>query len=184
MSADERPESRGRGRPTDYTDELATEICARLVSGEPLTAICRAEHMPDVRTVYRWLMVHDNFCQMYMIAREDQADTYADEIIDIADTPQLGTVIKTKPDGSQEVREGDMIEHRRLRVDARKWVAAKLKPRKYSEKLMQELTGKDGKALVPAGQSVAAAVAAAAAIAASKDPVEAAKRYQDLMAAD
>jgi hypothetical protein len=34
-----------------------------------------------------------------------------------------------------------MIEHRRLQVDARKWIAAKLKPRKYGEKVEQTHVG-------------------------------------------
>ena len=44
-----------------------------------------------------------------------------------------------------------------------------------------ELTGKDGKPLIPRDQ---AAAEAAVAIAASQDPLEAARRYQELMAAD
>jgi hypothetical protein len=37
-----------------------------------------------------------------------------------------------------------MIEHRRLQVDARKWIAAKLKPKKYGDKQQTEVTGADG----------------------------------------
>ncbi len=51
-------------------------------------------------------------------------DYLFDEIIEIADTPQLGTKKVIKPDGSVETTEGDMIEHRRLRIDARKWAWA------------------------------------------------------------
>lgn len=81
---------------------------------------------------------------MYARAREDQADTLADQIIEIADTPMLGIKTKTDDEGNVETTEGDMIEHRRLRVDARKWIAAKLKPRKYGERLNTEHTGLDG----------------------------------------
>lgn len=66
----------------------------------------------------------------------------AEDILDIADTPQIGAVTKTKPDGSVETREGDMIEHRRLQVDARKWLASKLKPKKYGDRV--DLTNSDG----------------------------------------
>lgn len=53
-------------------------------------------------------------------AREEQADGFADEIIDIADSvaPETGEVAKAK-----------------LQIDARKWKAAKLAPKKYGEKL-------------------------------------------------
>lgn len=127
------------GRPSSYTDDKAAEICARLAGGEPLTRICRDEHLPDVATVYRWLIAKESFREMYARAREDQADTLADEIQAIADEPMVGVKTTTKPNGDVEKVEGDMIEHRRLRVDARKWIAAKLKPRKYGDKL--ELAG-------------------------------------------
>lgn len=134
----------GVGRPSDYTAEIAAEICGLLASGQPLVAICRDEKTPDVRTVYRWLAAHEEFRLMYARAREDQADTLADQIIEIADTPMLGIKTKTDDEGNVETTEGDMIEHRRLRVDARKWIAAKLKPRKYGERLNTEHTGLDG----------------------------------------
>lgn len=129
------------GRPSDYTLEIATEICGLLASGQPLVAICRGEESPDVRTVYRWLAAHEEFRLMYARAREDQADTLADQIIEIADTPLLGVKTKTDDEGNVETTEGDMIEHRRLQVDARKWIASKLKPKKYGEKLDTTLRG-------------------------------------------
>jgi len=131
------------GRPTDYSEELAAQICERLANGEPLAAICRDEKMPCASSVYLWLTKHPLFSEMYTRAREDQADTLADQIIHIADNTQIGIKTKTGKDGV-EITEGDMIEHRRLQVDARKWVAAKLKPRKYSEKLLNEHSGPDG----------------------------------------
>jgi hypothetical protein len=73
-------------------------------------------------------------------ARELQAEYLIDEIVEIADTPQIGVKTIHKPTGT-ETTEGDMIEHRRLRVDARKWVASKLAPKKYGEKVTQEHVG-------------------------------------------
>lgn len=131
------------GRPSDYTPETALEICARLAEGQSLRAICRDEAMPDARTVFRWLEADETFRQRYARAREAQADALADEIIDIADTPVMGVKTKTTEDGVETV-EGDMIEHRRLQVDARKWTASKLRPKKYGERLSTELTGADG----------------------------------------
>lgn len=78
---------------------------------------------------------------MYARAREDQADTLADQIIQIADTPMLGVKTKTDDEGNVETTEGDMIEHRRLQVDARKWIAAKLKPKKYADRVDTTLSG-------------------------------------------
>lgn len=128
-------------RPSDYNAETASAICARLASGEPLVKICRGEEMPHVSTVYRWLSAQDAFRDMYARAREDQADTLADEIQAIADEPMVGEKITRKANGDVETVEGDMIEHRRLRVDARKWIAAKLKPRKYGDRVELEHGG-------------------------------------------
>lgn len=83
-----------------------------------------------------------DFLKQYARAKEESADAMAEDILDIADTPRIGTVTKTKPDGSVETREGDMIEHRRLQVDARKWLASKLKPKKYGDRV--DLTNSDG----------------------------------------
>jgi hypothetical protein len=131
-------------RPSSYTEDAGIDICARLASGEPLTKICRDEDKPDISTVYRWLAANEAFRDMYAHAREDQADTLADEIQSIADEPMLGKKTTTKANGDVETVEGDMIEHRRLRVDARKWVAAKLRPKKYGEHIRTELSGPDG----------------------------------------
>lgn len=133
------------GRPTVYTEALALDICERIASGQALVRICRDETMPGITTVYRWLIEREEFRDMYTRAREDQADTLADEIQTIADEPMLGERVTVKGKGKKRTREvvtGDMIEHRRLRVEARKWIAAKLKPRVYSER--QTLQNPDG----------------------------------------
>jgi hypothetical protein len=70
--------------------------------------------------VFRWLANEDNaeFRDQYARAREAQADKYADELVDIAD------------EGKSE--DANII---RLRMDARKWAASKLAPKKYGERL-------------------------------------------------
>lgn len=136
--------SQSTGRPSDYTQETAAKICERLTEGESLRSICRDEAMPSIASVFRWLGAHEIFREQYALARDAQADTLADEIIEIADTPLLGITTKTDEDGKIETTEGDMIAHRRLQVDARKWIAAKLKPKKYGDRIHQEVTGKDG----------------------------------------
>lgn len=131
---------RGPGYPTTYCQTTAIQICTRLVEGESLRSVCRDPAMPAISTVFLWLQAHPEFREQYDLARDAQADTLADEILFIADNPQIGTRSVTKPSGV-EVHEGDMIEHRRLQVDARKWVASKLKPRRYGEKLESTLRG-------------------------------------------
>jgi hypothetical protein len=131
------------GRPTDFSPELADSICERIASGESLRAICREEAFPNKATVFRWLASDKEFSDQYTRAREVQAEFYAEEIVAIADTPQIGVKTKENEDGI-ETMTGDMIEHRRLQIDARKWIVSKLLAKKYGDKLDMNLAGKDG----------------------------------------
>lgn len=126
---------------SQYTDEMAALICDRIADGESLKSICNDEEMPARSTVFKWLAENTRFSDMYARARDEQADAIFDEILTIADTPQIGEKRKVKDDGGIEISTGDMIEHRRLQIDARKWMAAKLKPKKYGEKLELEHGG-------------------------------------------
>jgi hypothetical protein len=97
--------------------------------------------MPAVSTVYLWMAKHKEFSESYARAREDQADTLADQILEIADDGRNDTY--TDDEGKEFVNH-DVINRSRLRVDARKWVAAKLKPKKYGDKVTTEHTGPGG----------------------------------------
>lgn len=129
------------GRPSSFTQEIADTICERLAGGESLVAICADADMPNPSTVYRWLLVNEGFRESYTHARELQADTLFDECLLIANTPVIGKKSKLS-DGKVEITEGDMIEHRRLQVDTRKWMAGKLRPKVYGDKVQH--TGEGG----------------------------------------
>lgn len=131
------------GRPTIFTPEIAAQICERVADGESLRSICKDEALPGRTTVLRWLAENEDFRGQYARAREAQADLLADEVIEIADTPVTGIKTKTTQDGV-EITKGDMIEHRRLQVDARKWFAGKVAPKKYGDKVQTEHSGPDG----------------------------------------
>lgn len=120
-----------------FTQEIADAICERLADGESLRSICRDENMPNVSTVLRWLSTNENFCAQYAHARELQADALADQILDISNTPVMGE-IETKKEWGTEIKRADMIEHRRLQIDARKWYAGKLRPKVYGNNIEPE----------------------------------------------
>ena len=124
-------------RPSSYTQKIADEICERLANGESLRKICLTPDMPDKATVFRWLANDPKFRDQYAHARETQADVLADEIIDIADGKRA----------EYEGGEAD-VQRDRLAMDARKWVAAKLKPKVYGDKT---LLGSDPDNPLPAG---------------------------------
>jgi hypothetical protein len=119
-------------RPSDFTEQLGADICQQLVEGLSLRAICRKDEMPAISTVMLWLTKHAEFSAQYAHAREAQADTFADEIIDIADDGSGDWI--TDSDGNRRVDQ-DCIARSRLRVDTRKWIASKLKSKKYGDKV-------------------------------------------------
>jgi hypothetical protein len=132
------------GRPSSFTQEIADEICERLAEGESLRSVCRSDGMPVQATVFRWLSIDEAFLKQYARAREAQADRLADEILDIADDSSRDTESTENGDRPNS----EWIARSRLRVDARKWLASKMAPKKYGDKVTQEITGEGGGALV------------------------------------
>ncbi len=135
-----------RGRPSLHTQALAARICQRLADGETLLGVCRDEAMPSDATVRRWALDDvGGFSSQYAKAREIGYAKLADEILEIANTPVQGTTVTTKlsKDGDMydETRRGDMIDHRRLQVDTRKWLLSKALPKVYGDKQQVEHSG-------------------------------------------
>lgn len=123
-----------RGRKSEFTEEMADLICERLAEGESLRAICRDDAMPSAVTVFKWLSQNADFAKRYAHAREMQAEAMADQILEIADETAFDTVMgENGPKADNE-----WIARSRLRVDARKWLAAKMAPKKYGEKVELE----------------------------------------------
>lgn len=139
-------------RPNEFTQERADSICARLSAGESLRAICSDADMPHKATVFRWLAANEPFRDQYARAREEQADFYAEQIVEIAD--EEVTMVKrskhqhgVKEEDDTEDNEVEVafdptaVARNRLRVDARKWYASKLAPKKYGDKIETAHTG-------------------------------------------
>lgn len=123
------------GRPTVYTDDIAALIMARIAQGESLVTICKDDGLPARPTVMRWLQnnTHAGFRDNYARAHETQADFYASEIIEIADEIEIEATYKNES-VSLDVS-SSAVARNRLRIDARKWYASKLAPKKYGDKL-------------------------------------------------
>jgi len=136
------------GRPSKYSPELADSICARIEAGEAIVNICKDDAFPGERTVYTWLEEKEDFRQRYARARERQADLYAAQIIELADKCRIGTKTTEKGDGSVETVTADMVERSRLQIDARKWYASKLAPKKWGDKLDVGVTLDEGTKLL------------------------------------
>jgi hypothetical protein len=140
------------GRPTDYTPELADEICMQIATQEKgLHAICRNnENFPHPATVLRWLGEHEEFRDKYQYAREMQSDLMAESILDIADHTKDDTLYD---DDGNPYENKEWVNRSKLRVDARKWFASKLAPKKYGDKVDVTSGGEKIKAPVIVVQS-------------------------------
>jgi len=132
------------GRPTDYTEELGSEICAELSQGISLRTVCKAEDFPCAATVFNWLRVHEEFLEQYTRAKEESADAMAEDILDISDNAS-NDWMDTNDDSNPGYRlNGENIQRSRLRVESRKWLMSKQKPKKYGDKTQQEVSGPNG----------------------------------------
>lgn len=116
------------GRPEVYTQELADKVCEAIAtSQQSLRTICEQENMPSVATILKWLREDKNgFVAQYARAKEEQVDLLVEDMIDISEhthedhTPFTG---------------GNVIQRDKLRIETRKWLASKLKAKKYGDKL-------------------------------------------------
>lgn len=125
------------GRPTDYTPEIAAEICERLSAGQTLLHIVEDDAMPSRASVYRWLDVDKEFRDSYARARERGAHTLAEETLRIADD-------STRDRIAGEIVDHDHIARSRLRVDTRKWYAGQIAPKTFGPSMRSEVSGPDG----------------------------------------
>lgn len=137
------------GRPSDYTPELAAEICERLAEGQSMRTVCRDDGMPSARTLFTWMQRYPEFLQQYARAKEESADALSDEILEISDDGRNDWMEKNGGrDDEGNVREntyvlnGEHVQRSRLRIDTRKWLASKLKPKKYGDKVEHEHSGR------------------------------------------
>ncbi len=124
------------GRPSLYSPEVAARICAGIADGHSLRKLCREDNIPSLATIFEWLASKPEFAEQYARAKDAQADAMAEDMLDIADIPP-----SMSADG--KIDSGDVAD-KRLRIDTRKWIASKLKPKKYGDKIEQEIKGEVG----------------------------------------
>ena len=114
------------GRPTIYSLALVTHITDQLANGRSLAQVLAAPGMPTKQTVYSWLHNNREFLDHYVRAREEQADYFADECVEIADA-SVGM-------------DSAGVAAARIRIEARKWRAGVLKPKVYGTKIVADQT--------------------------------------------
>ena len=134
-----------QGRPTKYTEELASKILLRISQGESVKTICYDEDMPNASTVHLWVLDdREGFSKMYARARDIQAEVMFDDILEIADDGTNDLMSITKGNETYNVEDKEVTNRSKLRVDSRKWYLSKVLPKKFGDKV--DLTS-DGKAI-------------------------------------
>lgn len=134
----------GAPKTKDLPD-IREKILRRIASGESLRAVCKDKEagMPDTSTVFDWIHKDPEFANQYARARELQSDALVDEILEIADDGSNDTYTTVDDDGNVVERVNhDHIARSKLRVDARKWYASKVYPKRYGDRQEIEHTGK------------------------------------------
>ncbi len=131
-----------------YSEEQKSNIfetiCIEIEKGRSLRSILREDNgMPSTSTFFIWLTECPIKSKRYELATDLRTDALFDEIMDIAYHTEIGETIKTNSKGEIETTEGDMLGHRRLKIDALKWSLSKLNPKKYGDKTDVTTNGRD-----------------------------------------
>lgn len=116
--------SRGEvGRPgVRYDASKAFKFLEKLADGEKsMRAICEEPGMPSRQAIFRWIAENPEFASLYHEARAIQVHGYVDDTVYIADTEK---------DTSKA----------RVRIDARRWLAERLDPKNYGNRIEHEHT--------------------------------------------
>lgn len=113
------------GRPLELNDSLRNTIVDMLSVGDSVGKIAKSIQK-GASTIFKWIDEDAELLDLYTRAKQSKAQILAEEIIEIADDSEL------KPDD------------KRIRVDARKWVAGKYYGKLFGDKIMTEHSGTIG----------------------------------------
>lgn len=142
------------GRPVVWTPEKRQEAIDKIfgriaTSRDSIRTICNGDDsLPTAETFFAWLGKDEELANQYTRVKESQAEVLGEEMLDISDDGKNDYMEKLGPDGSTAyVLNGEHVQRSRLRIETRKWLMGKLRPKKYGDLVRQEITGKDGGAV-------------------------------------
>jgi hypothetical protein len=133
------------GRPSDYNDDIAADICSKLAEGQSLRTVCLPEDMPSKTSVFRWLAANSEFRDQYARAKVESADAMAEDMLGIADEIEDKIVGDDRSDGAR-------VQAQKVRIDTRKWLASKMQPKKYGDRI--EVVPPGSEALSPEAEAI------------------------------
>lgn len=114
-------------------DRIFNYVCSQVEIGRSVSEVLGENDMPTRETFYEWIRNDKTKSDNYAKSIEIRADYYFDEMVKIAYNTEEGETVKSGPNGV-EVTSGDMLGHRRLKVDTLKWVLSRMNPKKYGDK--------------------------------------------------
>jgi len=119
--------SKGSEKKESLFDDIITDI-----SDNGKSLISSLKGRMSSQTFYDMLEKDSEKSKRYARATDERADLMADEILTISDN--VGKDLVTLPDG-REIVDNAVVQRDRLRVDSRKWLLAKLRPKKYGDQI-------------------------------------------------
>ena len=130
-------------RPTAPTKTLRARIFNKIADGVSVRKLCEDKRYPTRDMFYKWLREYPDFAEEYRIATELRADVLVDEMMDIADDDSLDIIIDTEADEGARVKADQIkVARAKVKIDTRKWVAARMAPRKYGNNVKVEAENK------------------------------------------
>lgn len=136
------------GRPSEYTKEMGSKICAELAQGKSLRKVCLPDEMPAIATIFNWFRAYPEFLAQYARAKEESTEAMNEMILDLGDEA-IELAQTTDPKAS-----GAVVQAVKLKADNLKWVMSKMKPKKYGDKIDMTTNGKDLPTPIYGGQSI------------------------------
>jgi hypothetical protein len=129
-------------RSEEWNPIIDDILAAIATTPKSLNSICAEnDRFPTAKTFYQWMECDDALSERYARAKKAQLQVLADQIVDLSDNDRICEKITIKADGTREVVIIDQVERTKLQIDSRKWLLAKLNPKKYGDRLEVQQTG-------------------------------------------
>lgn len=128
--------------PVKNYDQDFEYICIEVENGNPLRRSCLA--FMSTKKFYELLDESEEKRKRYARACEERAEKMFDDILEIADESNADLAVC---DGKLIV-DGEAIQRSKLKIEARKWMLAKMQPKKYGDKIDIDHTSK-GESIAP-----------------------------------
>lgn len=120
--------------------EVFEEILEYIRGGMSLSKATKQPGTFGWSAFYNYMDTDPELEQKYVRACKVRADFIFDEMQEIADTTEEGIVTVVDENGTKVTKQ-DMLGHRRLKVDTRKWVLGRLNSTKYGDRIALEHGG-------------------------------------------